>query len=81
MRERHLTCGLRIVPNPTSDNLTPQETTNQGSDEMGQDEAGLSCPGSSAILEESIFPWKLSDGKRIVLTSRHGLVFLAVNLC
>jgi hypothetical protein len=31
------TCGLRISDSPTSDNLTPQETTNQDAPEMGTD--------------------------------------------
>jgi len=44
-----LTCSLRISDNPTSDNLTPQETTNQNAPDMGPDGAGLSCPGSSAV--------------------------------
>jgi len=37
-----LTCGLRISDSPTSDNLTPQETTNQDAPDMGQ--MGLVCP-------------------------------------
>lgn len=45
------TCGLRITPSLTSDNLTPQETTNQGSSDMGPDRANLSCPGSSVVAE------------------------------
>jgi hypothetical protein len=43
------TCGLRISGKPTSDNLTPQETTNQDAPETGADGAGLSCPGSSVV--------------------------------
>ena len=46
------TCGLRTVPDPNSDNLTPQETTIQEVDEMGLDGGGLSCPGSSVVAEE-----------------------------
>ena len=47
-----LTCGLRISDNPTSDNLTPQETTNQDAPDMGPDGAGLSCPGSSVVADK-----------------------------
>ena len=36
---------------PTSDNLTPQETTNQDAPDMGADGAGLSCPGSSVVAD------------------------------
>jgi len=46
------TCGLRISDGPTSDNLTPQETTNQNPPDMGPDGAGLSCPGSSVVADE-----------------------------
>ncbi len=46
-----LTCGLRISDSPTSDNLTPQETTNQDAPDMGADGAGLSCPGSSVVAD------------------------------
>jgi hypothetical protein len=34
-----LTCGLRILENPTSDNLTPQETTKPDAFDMGLDGA------------------------------------------
>ena len=47
-----LTCSLRNSDNPTSDNLTPQETTNHDAPDMGEDGAGLSCPGSSMVAEE-----------------------------
>ena len=40
---------LRILDNPTADNLNPQETTSQDSIDMGQDGDGLSCPSSSVI--------------------------------
>jgi len=43
---RTLTCGLRISDTPTSNNLTPEETTRQAAPDMGPDGAGLSCPGS-----------------------------------
>lgn len=46
-----LTCSLRISDNPTSDNLTPQETTEEESGTVGADGAGLSCPGSSVVAE------------------------------
>jgi hypothetical protein len=36
-----LTCGLRIPDNPTSDNLTPQETTNQDAPDLGSPYGGL----------------------------------------
>jgi hypothetical protein len=44
-----MTCGLRITPSPTSDNLTPQETTAQLDREVGADGSELSCPGSSVV--------------------------------
>ena len=47
--EGRLTCGLRISENPTSDKLTPQETTIQAAPDMGADGVGLSCPGSSVV--------------------------------
>jgi hypothetical protein len=46
------TCGLRIPPYPTSDNLTPQETTKKDPPEVGADGSGLSCPGSSVVADE-----------------------------
>ena len=51
IRIERATCGLRISDNPTSDNLTPQETTKQDAPDMGPDGAGLSCPGSSEIAD------------------------------
>ena len=47
-----MTGGLRNSENPTSDNLTPQETTNQVAPEIGIDGFELSCPGSSVVAEE-----------------------------
>ena len=44
-----MTCGLRNLVNPTSDNLSPQETTTQGTADVAEDGARLSCPGSSEI--------------------------------
>ena len=48
---RTLTCGLQISDSPTSDNLTPQETTTQAAPDMGPDGAGLSCPGTSVVAD------------------------------
>jgi len=45
------TCGLRNSEILISDNLTPQETTNQMAPEMDTDGAGLSCPGNSVVAE------------------------------
>ncbi len=45
------TCGLRISNSPTSDNLTPQETTQQDMPDMGVDGDDLSCPGSGAVAD------------------------------
>ena len=47
------TCHIRISDSPTSDNLTPQETTKQDTREVGADGAGLSCPGSSVVADET----------------------------
>jgi hypothetical protein len=49
-----VTCGLRNSDDPTSDNLTPQQTTNRGTAQVGTDGDGLSCPGSSVVAEERI---------------------------
>ena len=46
-----MTCGLRILEAPTSDNVTPQETTNLDSLDMGLDGPDLSCPGSSVVAD------------------------------
>jgi hypothetical protein len=51
-RIERATCGLRISRNPTSDNLTPQETTKQHAPEVGTDGAELSCPGSSVVADQ-----------------------------
>jgi hypothetical protein len=51
IRIERTTCGLRNSDNATSDNLTPQETTNQDALDMGADGAELSCPGSSVVAE------------------------------
>jgi len=48
-----LTCGLRISDNPTSDNLTPQEITNEDFPDMGRDGADLSGAGSTVVAEIS----------------------------
>jgi hypothetical protein len=47
-----LTCSLRIPDRPTSDNLTPQEITNQDAPDMGEDGTGLSCPGSRVVADD-----------------------------
>ena len=52
IRIERTTCSLRISDNPISDNLTPQETTNQDAPDMGPDGTGLSCPGSSEVADE-----------------------------
>ncbi len=51
-RIERATCGLRTVPNPTSDYLSPRETTTQEVGEIGLDGGSLSCPGSSVVAEE-----------------------------
>jgi hypothetical protein len=48
-------CGLRISDSPTSDNVSPQETTKQDALKMGVDGSHLSCPGSSAVAEIKSF--------------------------
>ena len=47
------TCGLRNSDDPTSDNLTPQETTTQPAAQVEADGASLSCTGSSVVAGES----------------------------
>src|SRR5215472_5877614 len=47
-----MTCGLRNLANPTSDNLSPQETTKQDAPEVGEGGGDLSCPGRSAVVDE-----------------------------
>ena len=49
--ENVATLGLRISDSPTSDNLTPQETTSDVSHDMGPDGARLSCPGRNVVAE------------------------------
>ena len=51
-----MTCGLRISESPTSDNLSPQETTSQATAEVGADGPGLTCPGSSVVADEDAGP-------------------------
>ncbi len=51
IRIERTTCGLRISPDPHTDNLTPQEATNQDTPEVGTDGGDLSCPGSSVVAE------------------------------
>ena len=53
IRIERTTCGLRNSDNPTSDNLTPEETTNQDTPEVAACGASLSCTGSSVVAGES----------------------------
>ncbi len=46
------TCGLQNSERPTSDNVTPQETTEQESGTVGADGAGLPCAASSVVTDE-----------------------------
>ncbi len=48
------TCGLQTLPDPPSDNLTPQESTNPDSPDMGRDGTSLSCPGSSVVADDAL---------------------------
>jgi hypothetical protein len=48
-RIERATYGLRISDNPTSDNLTSQETTTEDASEVGPDGPGLSRSGSSVV--------------------------------
>ena len=51
------TCGLQISDSPTSDNLTPQEATNQALVFVGGDlenGASLSCTGSNLVADGPI---------------------------
>jgi hypothetical protein len=47
------TCGLQDAESPTSDNLTPQETTTQDSPDIGRDRVSFPCPGSSVVAESA----------------------------
>ena len=49
IRIERTTRGLGITPSTTSDNLTPQETTNQDTGTVGAEGASLSCPGSTLV--------------------------------
>jgi len=68
IRIERTTCGLRSSVNPLTDNLTPQETTNQDVPDMGSDGGDLSCPGNSVVAEDwqkrSLFDWRLLYGLR-----------------
>jgi hypothetical protein len=46
-----MTRGLGNSPNPTSDNLKPQETAKEDTPEVGADGSGLSCPGSKVVAD------------------------------
>ena len=54
IRIERTTCGLRISDSPTSDNLTPQETTKQDAPDMGADRAGLPCSDSSMVAQSEM---------------------------
>ena len=56
------TRGLGITPDPTSDNLTSQETTTEDTSDVWPDGPGLSCPGSS-VVADSISPDGPSSGQ------------------
>jgi len=45
------TCGLQTVLFPTTDNLTPHETTQHDAADMALDGPELSCPGSSVVAD------------------------------
>ena len=49
-----LAMGLRISNNPTSDDLTPQATTNHDAPDVGPDGAGLSSALSMSEGQEAI---------------------------
>ena len=56
------TCGLQTPSDTTSDHLTPQETTNEGTPDRGLDGADLSCPGSSVVADTyQEFPDSVTD--------------------
>ena len=68
IRIERTTCGLRSAVNPLTDNLTPQETTNQDAPDTGSEGGDLSCPGNSVVAENwqmrSLFDWRLLNGLR-----------------
>lgn len=45
------TCGLQNSDSPTSDKVTPQETTTQDTGTLGADGTGLSCAGSNEVAD------------------------------
>ena len=45
------TCGLENSDRLPSDNITPQETTEEESGMVGADGPGLPCPGSSVVAD------------------------------
>ena len=61
------TCGLQNSASPTSDNLTPQETTNQEVGETGLDGGSLPCPGSSVVADDA-----LANTDKTILQSGEG---------
>ena len=52
IRIKRTTCGLRSSVNPLTDNLTPQETTNQDAPDTGSEGGDLSRPGNSVVAED-----------------------------
>lgn len=48
------TCGLQNSDSPTSDNVTPQETTEEESGTVGSDGTNLPHPGSSVVADEDL---------------------------
>ncbi len=52
IRIERTTRGLGISHNTTSDDLTPQETTEEESGTIGADGSGLFCIGSSVVADE-----------------------------
>lgn len=46
-----MTCGLQNSDSPSSDKVTPQESTTQNAGTDGADKAGLSCTGSRVVAE------------------------------
>ena len=79
-----MTCGLRIVPDTNSANLTPQETTNQDVPDMGPDGAGLSCPGSSVVTYSEDTPNRAASMllcHRAVPACNQGLLDLGEHMC
>lgn len=71
IRIERTTCGLRISDSPTSDNVSPQETTIAIAPDMAADRVSLSCPGSSVVAEGARF-----DNPESLETIDHDLLSL-----